>query len=179
MDAFHIPNLLNQLQWANTTLDQIQKSLEDYLETKRAAFPRFYFLSNDELLSILSQTRNPHAVQEHLCKCFDSINRVRFTEGAAVIEGMEDMVKEFVPFTEPVIAGPQVELWLNHIEAQMVMGLYQSTRLSFVEYPENGRFREAWLFGQDAIDNQDYKGQLPYASQGTLATDMIFWTVVT
>eukprot|EP00971_Amphidinium_carterae_P244494 4854818-Amphidinium_carterae.1 len=52
MDAFHIPKLLPSLKSANETLDQIQKSLEDYLETKRAAFPRFYFLSNDELLSI-------------------------------------------------------------------------------------------------------------------------------
>jgi dynein heavy chain len=44
--------VLASLVESNRQLDTIQKSLEDYLETKRVAFPRFYFLSNDELLEV-------------------------------------------------------------------------------------------------------------------------------
>ncbi len=78
MNVTHNMALLSKFQNANKTLEDIQKSLEDYLETKRSAFPRFYFLSNDELLEILSQTRNVQAVQPHLRKCFDNILKIEF-----------------------------------------------------------------------------------------------------
>ena len=50
----------------NATLEAIQKSLDMYLETKRQCFPRFYFLSNDDLLEILGQSKNPEAVSSAL-----------------------------------------------------------------------------------------------------------------
>ena len=55
-------------------------------------------------------------MQEHFCKRFKSVNRVKFQDGTHQIEGMTDMMKEYVPFKDAITAGPLEEAWLAQIE---------------------------------------------------------------
>jgi dynein heavy chain len=96
----------------NESLDHIQKNLEAYLETKRQAFPRFYFLSDDELLEILAQTRDPRAVQPHLRKCFDCIQALTFGENGSIdILAMVSPEGESVSLGKNLKARGAVEEW--------------------------------------------------------------------
>jgi len=52
-----LPDLEKQLY-------ECQKKLDKYLETKKQKFARFYFVSDETLLSILSTGSNPEAIKE-------------------------------------------------------------------------------------------------------------------
>ncbi|KAJ3111652.1 Dynein heavy chain 6, axonemal [Phlyctochytrium bullatum] len=142
MKSGTMPGVLESMLQNNSLLDQIQKCLEDYLESKRLLFPRFYFLSNDELLEILSQSRNPHAVQPHLSKCFDAIKSLEFSSAdpkSIDIVAMISPEGERVPFVKAVKARGNVEAWLSSVEENMVTILRRLLKSALAEFDEGKR----------------------------------------
>lgn len=125
--------LRDQLKECNKLLEQVQKGLSEYLETKRTSFPRFYFLSDDELLEILSKTKDPEAVQPHLRKCFESIYRVKFEKDMR-ISTMFSAENEEVQFRENIYPTGNVEDWMLEIERVMKESLRQIIRDSLEDY---------------------------------------------
>lgn len=168
IDCCNTKDVLEKFQENNMILEEVQKLLEDFLDKKRGDFPRFYFLTNDELIEILSQTRNPHAVQPHLRKCFDNIKRIEFTkveeskEIVAMISAEPESEPEIVPFSKSVFATSSVEIWLTGIEAMMRQSLYDLTKECLQNYPRDIYNRAQWFFSSP--------------SQSVLAIDMVQWT---
>lgn len=135
-------DLLESFRLSNETLERVQKGLADYLETKRLAFSRFFFLSNDELLQILSQTRNPRAVQPHLHKCFEAIESLVFEEDQKIV-GMRSKEQEVVPFNEHMYPEGSVENWLCDVERIMRSSIREQILSCLDDF--HHKKREEWV----------------------------------
>lgn len=59
LDSTNQPGLFKSLEKLQGQLTVCEKTLAEYLETKRLAFPRFYFVSTADLLDILSNGNLP------------------------------------------------------------------------------------------------------------------------
>ena len=153
------PKLLPNFQESNIMLEMVQKGLTDYLETKRAAFARFYFLSNDELLEILSQSKDPLAVQPHLSKCFENVNKLDFQKDLCMT-AMYSGEGERVPFKSTHYPTGSVEFWLTDILCEMKATVQEQIVLSAADYRASPRGE--WV--------------LRWPGQVIIAGSTLFWT---
>ncbi|KAJ9456696.1 Dynein-1-alpha heavy chain [Diplonema papillatum] len=137
--ACHATDRLGDLKWISDKLDECQKGLTDYLNTKRMTFPRFYFISNDDLLSILSSA-NPRSVQEHMLKMFDNCAVLQFKQGSDAVEGTYSQEREVLVFDTAVnTEGLAVEKWLNEVLLEVRKTLRGLLKASVYYYPKKQR----------------------------------------
>ncbi|KAK1931064.1 Dynein heavy chain 6 [Phytophthora citrophthora] len=147
--------LLDTLTKHNASLERIEKSLEDYLEMKRRGFPRFYFISNDELLEMLAHAKEPQIIQRHLPKCFDALAKLDISDDGAHsgtlahdIVAMISPEGERVAFGRVLKARGNIEDWLNAVLVNMKATLHKHVKNCLGDYQHSSR--EMWLFRHPA-----------------------------
>ena len=112
-----LPHLLEQLEIC-------QKALSGYLDQKRAAFPRFYFVSDPILLEILSQGSNPQAIQPHLQSVFAGIKEISFDMSMSagdkwyITRAVSDS-GELIDLSSTVLVEGNIEEWLGRLLGTM------------------------------------------------------------
>ncbi|KAI8425206.1 hypothetical protein MSG28_007028, partial [Choristoneura fumiferana] len=157
--------LLDKLEELMKNLNLCEKALNDYLETKRLAYPRFYFVSSADLLDILSNGNNPPAVGRHLTKLYDNLAKLVFPKGSKhAFEMISKENEEHVPFKAPCCdCSGKVELWLNRVTDCMrytLRDIFEHAVISYEDKP-----RDEWVFD--------------WPAQPALVSTQIWWTTET
>lgn len=134
-----MPNRLETFKRLNGGMERCQKALDDFLVKKRQIFPRFYFISSNELLSILGRTQeNPLTIQTYIIKMFDNVDALKTTtsiddghqqpiiqdEGSMVpklmsVVGMIAENGEVLNFRNTVQLNGGAEEWMNGVLSEM------------------------------------------------------------
>lgn len=118
-DTSLFPGLNDTLRTMLDQLERCQKALSDFLEQKRSAMPRFYFIGDDDLLEILGQAKNPVVIQAHLKKLFQGLHKVVLSADNSAITAMCSVAGEVVPLQSPVTITDDVEIWLTNLAGEM------------------------------------------------------------
>ncbi|CAK0791281.1 unnamed protein product [Prorocentrum cordatum] len=112
-------NIFQRLEKAQTQLSMCEKALNEFMDGKRRAFPRFYFMSSADLLDVLSNGNSPAKVVPQFPKFFIAIDSytLEFPDGEKARPSATGMVacvgKEYVPFPEPLKLEGKVEVYLD------------------------------------------------------------------
>ncbi|XP_076243987.1 dynein heavy chain at 62B [Calliopsis andreniformis] len=133
--------LLEIMLEANELMEKVNDGVLNYLEKKRLFFPRFFFLSNDDMLEILSETKEPLRVQPHLRKCFEGINKLGFDEQLEIYSMFSEDSEEVTMQEKISTAAARgcVERWLIQVEEQMLKSVRHEILMSYLDYEVNQR----------------------------------------
>lgn len=136
---------LENMRSLEKNLEIIENGIYQYLDKKRNEFPRFFHLSNQELLEILSVIQEPINVKKHIQKIFTGIESLKFHQDT-IIGSILSPSGEELDLREPIdISNFEgcVEKWLLELENEIKQTLTLELDLSLNDY--YGRSLPCWI----------------------------------
>lgn len=135
-----------RLEKVQADLAMCERALNEFLDRKREAFPRFYFVSTMDLLDILSNGNNPLRIMRHMSKVFLAVQELTIVEGTDrpfATEIVSCVGTETVKFTQRKELKGKVENYLTELIEAMRETLRGIIEQSIQEFSKKGR--EIWL----------------------------------
>jgi len=169
-------NIFQKLEKVQGALEMCQKALNEFMDSKKRAFPRFYFMSSNDLLDVLSNGNQPAKVIPQFPKFFIAIDSytLEFPDGEdnrphAV--GMSACVgKEYVPFPEPLPLLGKVESYLDKC-----IEWFQKALKFFAKQDKEKYFSEGCM--EDGTKRGEFIAK-SQAAQCALLVQLITWVML-
>ncbi|KAK9794019.1 hypothetical protein WJX73_003184 [Symbiochloris irregularis] len=125
--------LLQAVRQDHSAAMAIPSQLSDYVDTRRAVFPRFSLLSNEALLALMACcTDGPiAAVQSHITAMFPGIGALEALGEAGKTEEIHAVISpegERLALTKGVKVQGDVEAWLGKLEAAVEQTMRRAVR---------------------------------------------------
>jgi dynein heavy chain 1 len=173
MDVLSIPDIQRSLEDLAVLLNKIQKALGEYLERERSAFPRFYFVGDEDLLEIIGNSNDSTRVAKHLRKMFAGIASLEVDEDANVI-GFMSKEGELIYLRKEIslIKIPKVNEWLSALEGGMKTTL---AALLFDAVKDYSELLQSASADQEAFEAyiQEYPAQIVVLAAQVCWTDAV------
>lgn len=121
-----IDSLLSQLQ-------HCQNTLTTYMTGKRDLFPRFYFLSDDDLLEILGQSNKENILQKHISKLFSGVNKLELSaiDKNLKIVSIKSTENDNIELVNEILMIDSVETWLRKLDDEIKNTLKHLIKLCY------------------------------------------------
>ncbi|KAF7991046.1 hypothetical protein HCN44_000861 [Aphidius gifuensis] len=103
-------------------LDRCQRSLDEFLEEKRSAYPRLYFLSDEDLLELISGS--PNGLDSHLPKLYQGIGSVKCDNGK--LKAIISPEFEILNLPNSIDTNEPLPIWLKNLEDEIKKALSQN-----------------------------------------------------
>ncbi|KAF2672450.1 cytoplasmic dynein-like protein 1 heavy chain 1 [Microthyrium microscopicum] len=173
LDVLAIDGVQTRMEELAALLTKIQKALGEYLEKERTAFPRFYFVGDEDLLEIIGNSNDPQRVSKHLRKMFAGIASLLTTEDS-IIEGFFSKEGERIFLNKEISLAktPKVNEWLGLLESSM------KTTLASLLFDAVGEYTQ--IINAQTLDRDVFQKFVDdFPAQIVVLASQVCWTTAT